>query len=62
MKAVIAIGLIATTLAFGPRLIMAAKAKPAAGWDMNESQSRQLSEEYASRWDRNLHTRVCEAQ
>ncbi len=32
------------------------------GWKTHESQSRGLSEEYASRWDRNLHERVCEAQ
>jgi hypothetical protein len=32
------------------------------GWKTHESQSRGLSDAYASRWDRNLHTRVCEAQ
>jgi len=64
MKAIIGIGFIAAVLAFGPRIFMAAtgKNKPSPAWKMNESQSRQLSEEYASRWDRNLHERVCEAQ
>jgi hypothetical protein len=67
MKAVIMVGLVAAALAFVPRIVISMMpevqvAPYVPGWKTHESQSRGISEEYASRWDRNLHERVCEAQ
>jgi hypothetical protein len=53
-------GFVATTMACRTDIGQVAPYTP--GWKTHESQSRGVSEEYASRWDRNLHERVCEAQ
>lgn len=62
MRYLIAIVALGSSLALLPKSDDVAIKPYAPGWRTHESQSRGISEEYASRWDRNLHTRVCEAQ
>ena len=49
-------------LGFLPRGEGAAVKPYVPTWKTHESQARQISDEFAVRYDRDLHTRVCEAR